>query len=65
MSLYSSYYPAGAQFDDNAPWEPDYVERPIEVEPFVSSHHFPTMPDTPESRAWKKRLADSCTKEII
>jgi len=32
MSLYSSLYPAGAQFDPEAPWQDDYVDPSHEIE---------------------------------
>lgn len=41
--------------------EPEHFEY---SEPFLSSPYLPTMPDTAASRAWKKRLADSCKKGI-
>jgi hypothetical protein len=44
--------------------EERYEDRPEIYEPFVSNCHLPTMPDTPEARAWKQRLADACKKEV-
>lgn len=64
MSLYSTNLPAGAQFDDNAPWEPSRVERSVhEVQSFVPSREPQVMPPSPENLRWRQRLADAC-KEI-
>jgi hypothetical protein len=62
MSLYSSYYPTGAQFDDNAPWNDDFVPQSIHEidskrdEPMMQHPSFPEMPDTQAARDWKERL---------
>jgi len=64
MSLYSTNLPAGAQFDDNAPWEPSHVERSIhEVESFVPSRE-PIVTSSPENLRWRQRLADAIKKEV-
>ena len=41
MSLYSPYYPLGAQFDDNAPWNGVFDDEPDEC----SSCHQTIDPD--------------------
>jgi hypothetical protein len=61
MSLYSSYYPAGAQFDSEAPWEPDFVACPEpEREESLPIREPQVIPQTPQNRAWRQRLDDAC-----